>query len=188
MCGYKHLWRALMHTRACLLKETGTYTLSSERIIETEGEINIQLLCGAYLLYYSLLRNFCVVFPLLLFKSPCLSICLFPQSISPFSEFTKDDNFGITLSIPSTERERQHTARNTKMSFMLFLASRLSVSAECDNCEISLYKDTNLWGVGIATSINTQNRHIHGWFFNQGDLSVPYDDFKGKKHSRYPKI
>ncbi len=101
---------SLMHTRACLLKETGTYTLSSERIIETEGEINIQLLCRAYLLYYSLLRNFCVVFPLLLFKSPCLSICLFPQSISPFSEFTKDDNFGITLSIPSTERETTHSA------------------------------------------------------------------------------
>lgn len=133
-----------MHIRVCLLKETGTYTLSSERIIETEGEINIQLLCGAYLLYYSLLRNFCVVFPFLLFKSPCLSICHFPQSISPFSEFTKDDNFGITLSIPSTERERQHTERNTKMSFMLFLASRLSVSAECDNCKISLYKDRNL--------------------------------------------
>lgn len=107
LCGYKHLRRALVHIRACPLKETGTYTLSSERIKETEGEINIQLLCGAYLLYYSLLRNFCVVFLFLLFKSPCLSICLFPQTISPFSEFTKDDNFGITLSILSTERERE---------------------------------------------------------------------------------
>lgn len=163
-----------MHIRACLLKETGTYTLSSERIIETEGEINIQLLCGAYLLYYSLLRNFCVVFPFLLFKSPCLSICLVPQSISPFSELKKDGNFGITLSIPSTERERDNTQRGIlKCLSCSFLASGLSVSAECDNCKISLYKDTNLWGVGIATSINTQNRHIHGWFFNQGNLSVP---------------
>lgn len=130
-----------MHIRACPLKETGTYTLSSERLKETEGEMNIQLLRGAYLLYYSLLRNFCVVFLFLLFKSPCLSICLFPQTISPFSEFTKDDNFGITLSIL---RERQHTARNTKTSFMLFLASRLSVSVECDKCKISLYKEKNL--------------------------------------------
>lgn len=103
-----------MHIRVCQLKETGTYTLSSERIKEIEGEINIQLLCGAYLLYYSLLRNICVVFPFLLFKSSCLSICLFPQTISPFSEFTKDDNFGITLSIQSTQRERQHTADSTE--------------------------------------------------------------------------
>jgi len=98
-----------VHIRVSPLKETGTHTLSSERIKEIEGEINIQLLCGAYLPYYSLLRNFCVVFPSLLFKSSCLSICLFPQTISPFSEFTKDDNFGITLSIQSTHTERETT-------------------------------------------------------------------------------
>lgn len=156
LCGYKHLWRALVHIRACPLKETDTYTLSSERIKETEGEINIQLLCGAYLLYYSLLRNFCVVFPFLLFKSSCLSICLFPQTISPFSEFTKDDNFGITLSIQSTQRERQHTARNTKMSFMLFF----SLEALC------------LYGVWQMQNFSVQRqKFVRCWYSNRHKYS-----------------
>lgn len=63
LCGYKHLWRALVHIRVCLRKETGTYTLSSERIIETEGENK----------YPASLRSISAVF-----QPPQKLLCSFP--------------------------------------------------------------------------------------------------------------